>query len=59
MIDVVCSKYKVGPRFVAKHFDYGAVRFGKTSSVEAVNRGCYENISDRDIAIEVMSAFLM
>lgn len=49
IVDIVCSKYSVDPRFVAKHFDYPDIRFEKNcpqdlrSAVNKVNDHYSEN----------------
>ncbi|KAI4113106.1 MAG: hypothetical protein LQ338_008233 [Usnochroma carphineum] len=65
IIDVVCSKYNVDPRFLAKHFDYPDIRWEKNCppdirlAVENVNRDYIENKYTWDLGGDVMSPLSM
>lgn len=61
MIDVVCSKYDVDPRFLVKHFDYPTVQWEKncpgdiSSGINDVNNDYYKNTYTWDLGGEVLS----
>lgn len=65
IVDVVCSKYSIDPRFMARHFNHSAIRFERNCpgdigvALQRVDHLSFNNQYSWDLGGEIMSPLSM